>query len=140
MSVTTLDVSHRSHGAEDGVGCAGVSNDVPSTTFPHTLTINMDKSTTVSESASDAAVGSEGSVLCAANVASNFEVLVPAGESVSIHVGTSSCTATTCGSGNWSCSTSKGALASDNSARDVNSTFTNTAGTTSETLTLVVTA
>ncbi len=101
MTARTLDVLNRSSGAEDGVVRAGVSNDKPLTFFPHTLTIKKDNSnSTVSESASNAAVGGEGSVLATANVASNFEALVPAGESVTIHVGSSSCNATTNGSGN----------------------------------------
>ena len=146
MTVTILDVLKRPYGADDGVVDLGVSNDNRSTFLPHTPTISKDDSnTTVSESASNAAVGSEGLVLFTVNIASNFEAFVPVGESVTIHVGSSSCTTTTNGSGNGSSLMSSGALASGNSsvrgyAGYSNITITNAAGTTSETFELVVTA
>jgi len=147
MTATTFDVLNRSYAAEDGAVSSGVSNDNRSTILPHTLTINKDNSnTTVSESASNAAVGSEGSVLRTANVASNFDALVPQGESVTNHVGSSSCSATTNGSGLAARWMSKRSVALDSysvNATDVgesNFTITTAAGTTSSTYTLVVTA
>jgi hypothetical protein len=145
MIATTLDVSNRSHGAEDGTVRSGESSDKPLTFFPHTLTIKKDNSnTTVSESASSAAVGSGGSVLFTANVASYFEALVPAGESVrSMRFVVVHC------DDEWigvkSCSMSNGSLASGNYAgttyaSDSNNTIANAVGATSATSTLVVTA
>jgi uncharacterized repeat protein (TIGR02543 family) len=84
---------------------SGDSSHAGSTSSPHSLIITKDSShTTVSESASNAAVGSEGSVLFTAKVASNYGETIPAGESVTIHVGSASCAATTNGSGSASCS------------------------------------
>ena len=90
---------------------SGDSSHNGSTSSPHSLNITKDNShSTVSESASNAAVGSEGSVLFTAKVSSNNGESIPLGESVTIHVGSASCLATTNGSGSASCSISNGAL------------------------------
>ncbi len=82
-----------------------------STSSSHSLNITKDNShSTVSESASNAAVGSEGSVLFTATVSSNNGESIPSGESVTIHVGSASCSATTNGSGSASCSIGNSAL------------------------------
>ena len=82
-----------------------------STSSPQSLNISKENSrTSVSESASNAAVGSEGSVLSTAKVPSNYEESVPSGEIVTIHVGSASSNATANGSGLASCSISNSAL------------------------------
>ena len=92
---------------------SGDSNFNGSTSSTHSLNITKDNShTTVSESASNAAVGSEGSVLFTATVTSNYGEAIPAGEGVTIHVGSASCNATTNGSGSASCSIGNSALSS----------------------------
>ena len=90
---------------------SGDSSHSGSTSSPQSLNISKDNSkTSVSESASNAVVGSEGSVLFTAKVTSNYGESIPSGESVTIHVGSASCTATTNGSGLASCSLSNSAL------------------------------
>ena len=75
------------------------------------LTITKDSSTTVAgESASHALFGSEASVTFSATVTTGNGETVPAGESVTIHVGSASCAATTNGSGVASCSIANSAL------------------------------
>jgi len=70
-----------------------------STSSPQSLNISKDNCrTSVSESASNAVVGSESSVLSTAKAPSNYEGSIPSGESVTIHVGSSSSNATTNGS------------------------------------------
>jgi uncharacterized repeat protein (TIGR02543 family) len=82
-----------------------------STSSTHSLNITKDSShATVSESATSAAVGSEGSVLFTAKVTSTNGEAIPSGEGVTIHVGSASCSATTNGSGSASCSIGNSAL------------------------------
>ena len=86
-----------------------------STSSPQSLNISKENGrTSVSESASNAAVGSEGSVLSTAKVPSNYEESVPSGEIVTIHVGSASSNATANGSGLASCSISNSAIAFGN--------------------------
>jgi uncharacterized repeat protein (TIGR02543 family) len=86
---------------------SGDSSHNGSTSSPQSLNISKDGSKmSVSESASNAVVGSEGSVLFTAKVTSNNGEPIPSGESVLIHVGSASCIATTNGSGLASCSIS----------------------------------
>ncbi len=90
---------------------SGDSSHSGSTSSPQSLNITKDTSkTSVSESASNAVVGSEGSVLFTATVTSYYGEAIPAGESVTIHVGSASCNATTNGSGLASCSLANSAL------------------------------
>jgi uncharacterized repeat protein (TIGR02543 family) len=107
-AATTLPVGSQSITAS----YSGDTSHNGSTSSSHSLNISKDNShSTVSESASNAAVGSEGSVLFTATVTSNYGEAVPAGEGVTIHVGSASCPATTNGSGSASCSIANSALA-----------------------------
>jgi hypothetical protein len=90
---------------------SGDSSHTGSVSAPQSLNITKDNShTTVSESASKAAVGSEGSVLFTATVSSSNGESIPAGDGVTIHVGSASCATTTNGSGSASCSIANSAL------------------------------
>jgi hypothetical protein len=90
---------------------SGDSSHNGSTSSSSSLFITKDSThTTVSESASNVAVGSEGSVLFTAKVTSNNGEAIPSGEGVTIHVGSASCNATTNGSGSASCSIGNSAL------------------------------
>jgi hypothetical protein len=90
---------------------SGDSSHTGSVSAPQSLNITKDNShTTVSESASKAAVGSEGSVLFTATVSSKYGESIPAGDGVTIHVGSASCATTTNGSGSASCSIANSAL------------------------------